>query len=128
MIQHIVKEILDEREKKIFICHNINKEILKDALNCTLVPTSLIKGKAQCNKFTDGMIKADYLIIDEVLDIETINKLNGGKMKELVHGDFSNNKGELLSAKKLIIICNSNSLELIFPQENALIRRTKFIL
>jgi len=122
-----MENILDDKEKKIFICHGITKEAIKNALNSAIVPISFIKGNIQCNKFTDEIVKADYLIIDGVLTIDTINKLNGGKMKELVHGEYSK-KGELLPAKKLIIICDSKEFESIFPLESGLRMRCKFIL
>jgi len=122
-----MENILDDKEKKIFICHNVTKETIKNSLNGAIISISFIKSKTQCNKFTDEIVNADYLIVDEVLTIDTINKLNGGKMKELVHGEYSNIKGELLPAKKLIIICDSKELD-IFPLDAGLKMRSKFIL
>lgn len=119
----ILEQIVNEKEKKIFLCHNITHEILKDLLSTAIIPVSFIK-KGKYGKFTDEIKKAEYLI---VVDSDDLNKLDGGKMKALVHGEYSNNKGDRLNSKKLIIICNSSSNSCEFV-DAGLRARSKFIL
>lgn len=121
-------EITDDTHKKIFIVYN-QKEFPRElfTLNVTSIPVRFINRGLFCQKFPTQIKKADYLIINEILDTYSLNKLCGGNMISLVHGEYSDNRDNQLGAKKLIIITNCNAPEVIFSDELALLMRCKLI-
>lgn len=66
--------------------------------------------------------------IVKVIGSENFNQLDPAKLKEIVHGDYSDQYGNLFSAKQLIILSDFDpSYELIFIANPALKARCTFI-
>jgi predicted alternative tryptophan synthase beta-subunit len=110
---------------------DIRLEMIKQQMNVALINESFIRKKTDNNQFTDQIINADYLIVNEPLDLYKLHKLNYGNMKELIHGDgyvyHCDGVFQCLSAKKLIIISNHDKQKDIFKDELTLRMRCKFI-
>lgn len=125
--------ITNNKDSYIYILHgqdnavqDLYQEIITKQKNVILIDESFIRNKYY-KQFSDHLRNADYLIVNESLDLYKLHKLNFAKIKDLVHGDGYYDRKGLLSSKKLIIISNHEYPLDIFKDDRALRMRCKFI-
>lgn len=113
---------------RVIIIYSNTSSTIKDVqrlVNAASISTKFIKKEGY--KSTIQIANSKCLIINKTLTADAINVLNCGVVKLLVHGEYMDKYMNTLGAKQLIIICKTNDQGSIFPVNESMLMRCKFV-